>query len=228
MRLDLDNPKIWLGCRPTIIAHDVARSRDWSTAVVGGVSPFNPQLAGIEEAHELPQKLLGLRRAEALAAIDRKFGSRSLIFADVSNDPTYAEVLFGMFQPRFIGVQITRGGNGMEPQQWQLKNGHILVYTIGRTQLFDILHGAFHADQVRLTDSSTCRQAYDQLSKLQVELRNTGRFYTCVPGQHDDLGISFAMLVFAAQHPHLQSWMRFLQPRNIWKPKPSPSPLGWT
>ena len=29
--------------------------------------------------------------------------------------------------------------------------------------------------------------------------------YTCLPGRHDDLGISCAMLAWAARHPHLQS-----------------------
>ncbi len=30
----------WPGCKPLIIAHDVGRSRDRSTAVVGGNSPY--------------------------------------------------------------------------------------------------------------------------------------------------------------------------------------------
>ena len=228
MGLDLDNPKTWPGYKPTIIAHDVARSRDRSTAVVGGVSPFNPQVLGIEEVHEFPQGLLGRNRAEVLAAIDRHFNSRNLIFADVSNDATYAEVLFEMFGRRLIGLQITRSGNGMDYEAWPVKNGHVMVYKIGRTQLFDILHGAFHADQVRIVDSAKSRLAYDQLTKLQIELRDTGRVYTCLPGEHDDLGISYAMLAYAAQHPHLHGWMGFLEPRRVCKQRPAPSPAAWT
>ena len=34
-----DKPDTWPGFRPAIIAHDVGRSRDRSTAVVGGNSP---------------------------------------------------------------------------------------------------------------------------------------------------------------------------------------------
>lgn len=227
MAFDLNNPKTWPGYKPTIIAHDVARSRDRSTAVVGGIGPFSPHVLGMEEFHELPQGLLGQERAEALAAVDRKFNSRTLIFGDVSNDPTYAEVMYQRFGSRYIGVQITRHGDGTSFDHWQVKNGHVLVYTVGRTHLFDILHGAFHADQMRIADSPTARLAYDQLTKLQIELRDTGRIYTCMPGEHDDLGISCAMLVFAALHPHLQVWMRVLEPRTVIK-RPAVSPLAWT
>ena len=40
---------------PLIIAHDVGRSRDRSTAVVGGNSPVQPRLLGITDLRELPQ-----------------------------------------------------------------------------------------------------------------------------------------------------------------------------
>jgi hypothetical protein len=32
-------------------------------------------------------------------------------------------------------------------------------------------------------------------------MRESGTVYTCPPGQHDDLGISCAMLAWAAGHP---------------------------
>jgi hypothetical protein len=224
----MQNPKNWPGYNPAIIAHDVARSRDRSTAVLGGVCPFNPRIVGIETAYELPLGLLGHHRAEALSEIDRSFGGRSLIFADVSNDATYAEVMFERFGQRFIGLHITRSGNGMEFEVWQVRNGQVMVYTIGRTQLFDILHNALHANQVRITDSPENQLAYAQLNKLEVEYRDTGRFYTCSSGEHDDLGISYAILVQAALHPHVMAWRRFLEPRRVCKPRPAPSPLGWT
>jgi hypothetical protein len=40
MRFSRDDPTTWPVFRPLIIAHDVGRSRDRSTAVVGGNSPF--------------------------------------------------------------------------------------------------------------------------------------------------------------------------------------------
>ena len=46
------------------------------------------------------------------------------------------------------------------------------------------------------------------VANLEVEYRDAGTIYHCPAGQHDDLGISFAMLAWAAQHPHLTMWMR--------------------
>ena len=62
-----DDPATWPCFKPTIIAHDVGRSRDRSTAVVGGLSPFGPRVAGITDFEELPQGLFGRARASALA-----------------------------------------------------------------------------------------------------------------------------------------------------------------
>ena len=88
-----EDPTTWPCFRPLIIAHDVGRTRDRSTAVVGGLSPFEPRLTGIKEAEELPQGLYGSKRASALAVIDRRYHSDAIIVADLSSDPTYAEVL---------------------------------------------------------------------------------------------------------------------------------------
>ena len=39
-------------------------------------------------------------------------------------------------------------------------------------------------------------------------MRESGSIvYKCLPGQHDDLGISCAMVNWAARHPHLEWWM---------------------
>jgi hypothetical protein len=95
----------WPVFKPLIIAHDVGRSRDRSTAVVGGNSPFGQRLLGIREVEELPQNLFGSGRASALAVIDRRHFSNALIVADLSFDPTYAEVLFDTFGPRVIGFR---------------------------------------------------------------------------------------------------------------------------
>src|SRR3954464_14460188 len=92
-----DDVKSWPVFRPLIIAHDVGRSRDRSTAVVGGNSPAQPRLLGITELEELPQGLYGSARASALAAVDRRQQCNSLIVADLSNDATYGEVLYDTF-----------------------------------------------------------------------------------------------------------------------------------
>ena len=61
----------------------------WSVATV----PYGQHLLGICDAEELPQGLFGSARASALAAVDRRNYSNALIVADLSFDPTYAEVL---------------------------------------------------------------------------------------------------------------------------------------
>ena len=102
----------WEFCRPFIIAHDVGRTKDRSTAVVGGSSPLAPELVNLRDFNELPQGLYASARAEALAAVDRLYDSKTLIVVDLSNDATYAEVLFERFGPRVIGIHITRSGDG--------------------------------------------------------------------------------------------------------------------
>ncbi len=98
-----------------IIAHDVGRSHDRSTAVVGGhCAPFfGPQLLLVQDFNELPLGIYGSQLANELAKVDQKFNRDCLIVADLSSDPTYAEVLLEMFGPRVIGVQIGRLGDGM-------------------------------------------------------------------------------------------------------------------
>jgi hypothetical protein len=105
MTYNLDDVNSWPGFRPLIIAHDVGRSDDRSTAVVGGNNPYGRRVLGIREAEELPQNLFGHRRASALAAVDQRCGRNALIVADLSNDATYAEVLYDTFGPRVIGLR---------------------------------------------------------------------------------------------------------------------------
>jgi hypothetical protein len=40
MMFNHDDPNTWPAFKPTIIAHDIGRSHDRSTAVIGGLSPF--------------------------------------------------------------------------------------------------------------------------------------------------------------------------------------------
>jgi hypothetical protein len=136
----LDDVTTWPAFKPLIIAHDVGRSRDRSTAVVGGNSPYGRRLLGIGEAEELPQNLFGSARASALAAVDRRYGCNALIVADLSYDPTYAEVLLETFRSRVIGLQISRHGDGMGAEWRTTKHGHLPVYTIGQTYLLELFH----------------------------------------------------------------------------------------
>jgi hypothetical protein len=229
MTFNRDDPNTWPYCRPLIIAHDVGRSRDSSTAVIGGNCPVGPRLLGIKELEELQKGLYGSSRASALAAIDRRYNNNALIVADLSNDATYAEVLFETFGPRVIGLQITRHGDGLNAERRPVKNGSILVYTIGRSYLIELFHTEMQKDQIKFVAGPMSHRAYDQLVNLETEMRDSGIVYTCPPGKHDDLGISCAMLAWAARHPHLPEWVRIFQSsRIIRKPKPKVSWSAWT
>jgi hypothetical protein len=222
-----DDPRTWPIMRPSIIAHDVGRSRDRSTAVIGGNSPVLPRRLGIKECIEFPAGLYGSARASALAEIDRRYNSNSLIIADLSNDATYGEVLFNTFGQRVIGLHIGRSGDGMSFEKRLVGNGAMPVYTIGRTYLLELLHNELQPGLVRFVDSADNRRAYEQLANLEVEERETGRCYICPPGQHDDLAISCGMLSWAGRHPHLPDWIQLLEPPVVRK-RPPMSSLGWT
>jgi hypothetical protein len=229
MRFSRDDPTTWPVFRPLIIAHDVGRSRDRSTAVVGGNGPFEPRLLGIKECEELPQGLYGSPRASALATVDRRHGCEALIVADLSNDASYAEVLYETFGPRVIGLQISRYGDGMGFERRPVKHHAMLVYTIGRSYLLELFHAQLQSDQVRFVDGPHSRRAYEQLAALETEMRDSGIVYSCPPGQHDDLGISCAMLAWAAQHPHAEYWVRTAHAaRKVRKVRQAPSSLAWT
>ena len=218
----------WEYFRPHIIAHDVGRTKDRSTAVIGGKSPFAPDLFGIKEFKELPQGLYGSARADTLAMIDRRYDSKTLIVADLSNDATYAEPLFERFGRRLIGLRITNHGNGMDAEWRQVKDGAILFYTISRTYLLDLLHREMRDDKVRILHGPESMRAYEQLMALEIEFRQSGMIYGCSSGRHDDLAISCAMLAWAAQHPYLERWARALEGPRPTRKRETPSAAGWT
>jgi hypothetical protein len=161
MMFNRDDPKTW-GCfRPRIIAHDVGRSRDRSTVVIGGPAPFDPSLIGFEEAWELPQGLFGSARASELAKVDRHYDSEALIVADLSSDPTYAEVLFDTFGHRVIGLHITRHGDGMNFERRRVRDSAMLVYTVGRSYLLELPAAISSNQNYRWAKYPTClRPAY--------------------------------------------------------------------
>jgi hypothetical protein len=202
---------------PPIIAHDTARSRDRSTAVIGGRSPWHfpmqPSRIGIGELIELPEGLYGSARANELVKIDNRYDNNALIVADLSNDASYAEDLHRTFGPRVIGVQITRQGDGMQATYWKVPgDGHIAVYPVGRSYLLELFHKLLNSGQVSIPHNNPMmRRAAEQLMALETELRQSGAVYTCPAGQHDDLGMSCAMLIWAAHHPHLEHWKRTME-----------------
>jgi hypothetical protein len=219
----------WRGFCPLITAHDVGRSRDRSTAVVGGLCPYGAPLLGVGSAEELPQGLFGAARASALAAVDARSHRNGLIVVDLSNDASYADVLVETFGARVIGLQIGRNGNGTEAEIRFTPHGRLLVYNVGRTFLIESLHSEFQADRVRLGNSDGVRRAFQQLADLELEYRDTGKVYQCASGRHDDLGISLAMLCWAARHPHLTAWTRNMEAaRRPRRPKKEANWLAWT
>ena len=224
-----NDPSTWPDMKPIIIAHDVARSHDRSTAVVGGLSHFQPRLFGIAHLEELPLGQSGSARASALAAVDRRYYSNTLIVADLSNDSSYAEDLWHMFGHRIVGVHISWRGDGMNFERRPVPGGAILVYSIGRTTLIENYLAEMERGDMRIVNNEMSRRAYQQLAELEVVDKETGRFYNCVSGRHDDLGISCAMVAWAARHPHLSEWVRISErSRIIRKRKPAPSSSAWT
>jgi len=205
-----DDPRTWGKFNPLIIAHDVGSGRDRSTAVVGGNGPFQERLLGIREVNELPQKLYGSARASALAQIDQRYQRKALIVADLSHDPTYAEVLYDTFGKRVVGLHISRHGDGMSRDWRPIKNRGIPIYHVGRSYLLELFHSALQSRVVRMVDEPMTRRACQQLVALESDVRENEIIYKCPSGQHDDLGISCAMLAWAATHPHLSAWVREL------------------
>jgi hypothetical protein len=202
----------------------VGRSRDRSTAVVGGNCPIGQRVLGIKELEELPQGLFGSARASALATVDRRHNNNALIVADLSNDATYAEVLLETFGARVIGLQITRAGDGMNPERRPVGAGAMLIYTVGRSHLLELFHSELQSGLVRMVDDPMSRRAYEQLMNLETELRDSGIIYKCLPGQHDDLGVSCAMLAWGRTSPHLSSWIGTASAQHRVHPRQR---IGW-
>ncbi|MGA8749221.1 MAG: terminase family protein [Pseudolabrys sp.] len=223
------HPNMWDFFKPHIIAHDVGHTIDRSTAVVGGPSPLAPDLIGIKEFGELPQGLSGNMRADARAMIDSRYDRKTLIIVDLTFDPSYADLLFERFGPRMIGLRITSSGDTIDNiEERQLKRGQIFVHKVSRTYLLDLLLREMQNETVRIRHGANSLRAYEQLTRLQVEIKPNRISYKCPAGHHDDLAMSCAMVVWAAQHPHLSSWCRVLEPRVPRSKRPSISPLAWT
>jgi hypothetical protein len=163
--------------------------------------------------------LFASQRANALAAIDRQYNNNSLIVADISNDESYAEILVQTFPGRVIGVQISRYGDGIGAQRRLTSFGPLW------TLLLEQLHREFESDLVRLGTSADVRRGFEQLANLEVDYREGGTVYQCASGRHDDLGISFAVLCWAAQHRDLDTWRRDIEARH--RPRPRRQQFGW-
>jgi hypothetical protein len=116
-------------------------------------------------------------------------------------------VLLDTFGPRVIGLQISRNGDGLKAERRPVGSASMLIYTIGRSYLLELFQSEMQSGLVRFIDDPMSRLAYEQLMDLETEFRESGIVYKCLPGQHDDLGISCAMLAWAAQHPHLRNWI---------------------
>ena len=68
-----------------------------------------------------------------------------------------------------------------------------------------------------------------QLVNLKMELRDSGKVYSCLPGQDDDLAISCCMLAWARRHPHVQYWKTNAFADRMPRPPQRTVPSGgWT
>jgi hypothetical protein len=220
-----DDPARWPIKYP-LITHDVGRTHDRSTAVVGGYSPLVPSELVVKEIVELPQGYFGHQLASALMNVDARYYHDAVIVPDLSNDASYAEVLYEAFGKRVVGVQIGAAGDGTTIETRILKNGYVRVYRLGRTFLLDYLLQKFRAGQIRLIDGPMARKAYEQLNALEFERTEDRVRYICPPGQHDDLAMSLAMLAWAVDHPHFRAlWVRPIEDRH--RPKVKRQKFGW-
>ncbi len=217
MSINFDDPATWWLKYP-IIAHDVGRTNDRSTAVIGGTFPYRPGVVGIKELIELPQGLYGSDLANVLAEIDRRYGNDALIVADLSSDATYGEVLHDTFGKRVVGVQIGAHGDGSTFEIRRVRNGAIQVCQVGRTALFQTLLRECRSNTIRLPQGPMGKRAFQQLVDLEVQAKENRDIYKCLPGKHDDLAISCAILVWAARHPRLGLWLRPIEDRH--RPRP--------
>ena len=102
-----------------------AATRPAGDACSGSTRPKNCRKACLDSA-----------RASALAAVDRRHHHNALIVADLSNDPTYAEMLVETFGPRVIGLQISRHGDGMNAE-WRPVRTWSFAGLYGRQNLPD-------------------------------------------------------------------------------------------
>ena len=76
----------------------------------------------------------------------------------------------------------------MDFKHRQVPGGAILVYSIGRTSLIENYLTEMERGDMRIVNNEMSRRAYQQLAELEVVDKDTGRFYNCLSGRHDDLG----------------------------------------
>jgi hypothetical protein len=95
----------------------------------------------------------------------------------------------------------------MNAERRPIKDRPMLFYTVGRSYLLELYYSDLQSGQVSIVDGPATRRAYEQLMALETEIRESGTIYRCPTGQHDDLGISCAMLAWAARHSHLRAWV---------------------
>jgi hypothetical protein len=220
-----DDPARWPIKYP-LITHDVGRTNDRSTAVVGGYSLLVPSELVVKEILELPQGYFGHQLASALVEVDARYQHNAVIVPDLSNDASYAEVLCEAFGKRVVGVQIGAAGDGTTIETRILKNGYVRVYRLGRTFLLDYLLQKFRAGQIRLIDGPMAQKAFEQLNALEFERTEDRVRYICPPGQHDDLAMSLAMLAWAADHrDFMEHWVRPIEDRH--RPRAKAPKYGW-
>jgi hypothetical protein len=229
MSLSRDDPASWGDCGLQIIAHDTATTRDRSTAVVGRMSDFRPPEYGLVHLERLPQGLYGAARASALAEVDRKFGGRNLIVADLSNDPSYLDALAQAFGRRVIGVHIGAAGDGTTFERLQPLRGVVIPkYSLGRTYVIDKLHATLENGALRLPADNGAKEAFAELAALETVISQVGnRLYNCLPGSHDDLGMSMAIASWALRHPHAGEWVKLVRPPAVYAGARASS-SGWT
>src|SRR5262249_46467769 len=122
----------------------------------------------------------------------------------------------------------TNSGDGMKFERWRVKNGAIRVYNVGRSHLFGLLHRELNDNKVRILDGPTSKRAYEQLTTLEMDYRPNGTIFGCPSGRHDDLAISCAILVWAAQHPDLEFWARVLDPSVRLSKRAAMPAAAWT
>ena len=100
---------------------------------------------------------------------------------------------------------------------------------VGRTVLIQRHLAELERGEIKIVNNAMSRLACQQLADLVVEDGDSERIYKCASGRHDDLGISCAMLAWAARHPHLSEWVRISErSRIIRKPRPKVSWEAWT
>ena len=155
---------------------------------------------------------------------------KGLIIADLSYDPSYADILVERLGERVVGLQITSSGDTIDNfEVRQLQKGRILVYKVRRTYLLELLLRDMQNETVRILHGDNSVRAYEQLMRLETDFKQNRMVYKCPVGHHDDLAISCAMVVWAAQHPHLQRWCWPLErPRVARSARRAPSARAWT